>query len=488
MNSPSRFRAGLTNRLPVFVFLLFVLQPVMDVLSFWTGELGLSNTPTLILRFGVLGVTLLLGFLVSQRKRAYWLAAAAGALLYLGHLFAVFQFGAQNLFADFTNYIRVLQLPLTVLCLITFLKENDRCYGAMARGVLASLLIILAVQLLAVLTGTEPHTYMDGKGYLGWFNNTNSQSAILSMLCPAALVYLYQKKGFRSPLFWITAVGGFAAMFLLGTRLCFLGLVACGFGIGISMILIRPRDWKKALVFAAMAVVCLALMPVSPMVRHQGIYESVQAGRQEAINEMLEDEMPEPLDEANLSEEELASRKAEWIQVLTPVYELYAPDFVELFGPEKTIEMFDYSMDIHQITALRPKKLQFGRLLMDQSPLSARFFGVELDRFTINGNIYDVENDLHGIYFLYGWVGLASMLAFLGYFLFLIIRALVQNAKRYFTLEAAGWGIALLTCLAHVYCTAGVLRRPNASFYLAAVLAAVYYLVRLRACPDPQKR
>ena len=224
------------------------------------------------------------------------------------------------------------------------------------------------------------------------------------------------------------------------------------------------------------------------MVRHQGIYESVQAGRQESINEMLEDEMPEPLDEADLSEEELASRKAEWIQVITPVYELYAPDFVELFGPEKTIEMFDYSMDIHQITALRPKKLQFGWLLMDQSPLSARFFGVELDRFTINGNIYDVENDLHGIYFLYGWVGLASMLAFLGYFLFLIIRALVQNAKRYFTLEAAGWGIALLTCLAHVYCTAGVLRRPNASFYLAAVLAAVYYLVRLRACPDPQKR
>ena len=121
---------------------------------------------------------------------------------------------------------------------------------------------------------------------------------------------------------------------------------------------------------------------------------------------------------------------------------------------------------------------------MEHSPTSARLFGVELDRFTVNGNIYDVENDLHGIYFLYGYAGLAAMLAFLGYFLLLIVRALVRDAKKYFTWDAAAWGIALCMCFAHVYNTAGVLRRPNASIYLSVVLAAVYYLVKIKTYPD----
>ena len=34
--------------------------------------------------------------------------------------------------------------------------------------------------------------------------------------------------------------------------------------------------------------------------------------------------------------------------------------------------------------------------------------------------------------------------------------------------------------LLHAYATAGLLRRPNASFYFAAVLAVIFYLVRLR--------
>lgn len=197
---------------------------------------------------------------------------------------------------------------------------------------------------------------------------------------------------------------------------------------------------------------------------------------------MVDSTLP-PLNESEASEAELSQRKEAWIEALTPIYSFYAPDFVELFGARKTIEMYNYAWNIKTITALRPKKLQFARLLMNDSPLSARFFGLELSRFTINGNIYDVENDLHGIYFLYGLAGLIVMLAFLLYFIGLILWALFKNAKFYFTLDAASCGIALIMCLIHVYCTAGVLRRPNASFYLSAILASIYYLVRIRTCP-----
>lgn len=480
MNSTPSFRKRLTAKLPQFVFVLFVLQPLMDILSYWMAELEMSNTLTLILRFGVLGLTLILGFGLSRRKKAYWIAAGAALLVGLGHMFAAWQYGYQNIFTDLTNYIRVLQMPLTALCLITFLRENEDCYRAMKQGALTCLLIILATQILAVLTHTEPHTYMDGKGYIGWFSNTNSQSTILTMLCPVVMAWLYSQRGLKSPLFWIATLGGFTAMFFMGTRLCFLGIVAAGFGLGISMILIRPKDWKKACAFFAISIVFLAFIPLSPMVLHQNSYESVQSGRQNSINYILARDDLEPINESGISSEEKAQRQELWIEALTPIYESYAPDFVEMFGVKRTIEMYNYTWNVKEITAARPKKLQFARLLMEDSPLSSNFFGVELDRFTVNGNVYDVENDFHGIYFLYGYVGLFALLAFLGYFLYLIVSALLRDAKTYFTLDAAAWGIALVMCLIHVYCTAGVLRRPNASFYLSAALAAVYYLVKVK--------
>ena len=70
----------------------------------------------------------------------------------------------------------------------------------------------------------------------------------------------------------------------------------------------------------------------------------------------------------------------------------------------------------------------------------------------------------------------------------LVAWALVKDAKKYFTPEAAGFGIAFLLCMAHCYNTAGVLRRPNASVYLSAILAAIYYLVRIRQYPDAERR
>ena len=146
---------------------------------------------------------------------------------------------------------------------------------------------------------------------------------------------------------------------------------------------------------------------------------------------------------------------------------------MQIFGAEKTMEMFNYTINVREFASVREKKLLFAQMLMEDSPLSS-----------VGNNIYDVENDLHGIYYLYGGVGLAAYLLFLAYFVYLIIWALCKNAKRYFTVEAASYGIAFLLCMAHVYNTAGVLRRPNASIYLSAILAGIYYLVRIRRYPD----
>ena len=119
-------------------------------------------------------------------------------------------------------------------------------------------------------------------------------------------------------------------------------------------------------------------------------------------------------------------------------------------------------------------------MLMGERPPLSRWFGIELSRMSYNGFNYDAENDFHGIYFLYGYVGLAMMLAFLLSFFIGIVRALLRSFRRYFTLEAGAFGTSLLLAMVYAYHTAGLLRRPNASFYLSMILAYIFYLLHLR--------
>lgn len=469
----SSFRSHLISKLPGVVCTLFAVQPWLDCLSFWS-----NSSWTLALRLTLLALTTGTGFFLSSRKRAYYRLAGICLFLGLGHLWAVCMCGAQDLFTDTANFVRVLQLPCTALALITCLEAQPRCYGALKSGMAISLGSILFITLLSNLTGTEPHTYEDGSGILGWFSNTNSQSAILSMTVPVAVLWASQQKGWKHPLFWFLCLGGLSALYLLGTRLACFALLATG--VGLSFFLLRERRREGAVLIAA-CLLFTALLPWSPMVEHQKQYYAVQYDRQAQINSSLSAYDLPSLEEPGLTEAELAARQALWVEALTPIYTFYVPDFVELFGAEETIAICDYSADIGVMTELRPKKLKFAQLLMDGSPASAKVFGLELSRFTVGENNYDVENDFHGIYYLYGAAGLAAMLLFLGYFLARLMRSLRNQGWTFLTADTVAWSIALGCCLLHCYFTAGVLRRPNAAFYLAACLAAVYQLTN--KCP-----
>ena len=499
-------KTWLSSHVPHITAGLFLIQPVMDILSYWLQEWGISNLPTLVLRFGVLGFTMLSGWMLSQRKRVYYIAAGVIAFIGLGHIWACMQVGYASPISDLTNYIRVVQMPITVLCLITFLRQDERSFEAMQLGLTGALLLTLAVEIISVITGTDPGTYTDGTGIIGWFHNTNSQSSNLCVLVPISLAWQLSRKKRNWILFWLTAVLGCFSMYFFAPRLAYLGIAVVTAGMAISILLARRSDWKVAVGFLALMVLFAGLMPRSPMMIHLNATSGKQDERQGNINQQLGENLnevqaliqkapnkPKPAHTVPGSSEEAESpeevgltevERQRLIQELTPVYQHYVKDFVQIFGAEKTMEMFDYTINVRDFASVREKKLMFAHMLMEDSPISARFFGINLARFSVGNNIYDVENDFHGIYYLYGGVGLAAYLLFLAYFVFLILWALFKNAKRYFTIEAASYGIAFLLCLAHVYNTAGVLRRPNASIYLSAILAGIYYLVRIRKYPD----
>ncbi len=475
-------RSLLKEHLAVCIFALFAAQPLMDVLSFWLERLGMSSAPSLMLRMLVLAATALAGYLLSDDRKYYWyLAAVCGAFLLL-HILACAIAGYLNPIADITNYIRVVQIPLFTFCFISALRTDARVFHWMKVGLFLSFAIITIVVVLSVVTKTNPHTYADTQsGILGWFSTTNSQASILSMMAPLLMSAAYRS---RRP--WILALISVlccAHLYFLGTRLAYLAIFASCFGLIFVTAVCGQADKIKYGILVAAAVVCLAGFRVSPMYEHQMSYAQTMEEKQDVLNTMSAQRGVTVETEEEKSEETDLDR----IRAFNQVYVYYRSNLVQRFGVEKVMKKCNFSTDVSKITGARMSKIMFCSLLMDEEPFPSRLFGLERDKMLYKSDNYDPENDFHGIFYLYGIIGLLLLLAFLAYFLYLVAWALLRDIRKYFTLDAGAVGIALLLALINAYNTAGILRRPNASFYLSLILASIYYLVKIKKYPETVK-
>lgn len=468
----TNLRKGLVSRLPAFLLILCILQPVLDVASFWLERLGMSNGPTTVLRFAVLAAVVLVGFLLSERKRAYFMLAAVLAVLTAGHILACAQWGYGAPFTDLANALRIYQLPLMAFGFISIMRAQPQCMESVKKGFLICLLICAGVELLSVLTHTNPYTYRDQKtvGICGWFYFANSQSAILTVLVPVSLCYVLEKTKKAVPFLLVTVVG-LGVLYFFATRLAFAALIGTGLGLTVCLVLLRKQLQikKPVIVLLTCTLIAVAAVPLSPMVKNDTLVARNKILKQEDINAMVEADEGAAL-EAGLEGEELALARLE------TAYGKYLAGLSGHFGLERTAQRYDYSTDAGDIADVRRARLNFCSMLLEDQPGLSFWFGMEREDMSHDGITYDVENDFHGIFYLCGAVGLAAMIAFLGWFLLRILLALVRDFKKVFSLQSAGCGIALLCCLVHAYCTAGVLRRPNVTFYLAMLLAMAYMM------------
>lgn len=479
-----------SSRLSVLIVALMVVQPLLDIVSYFWSTTGRSNLLTLGLRMGVLAVAALYAFLHSQHKGVYFAAAGVCAAFWAVHMVVCYQAGYQSPFSDFANYIRVVQIVIYTLCFITFLRQGEDIYRSILIGFCINLGICLLVMVLSTVTGTDPHTYTFNKlGVMGWFSTTNSQSAILSASAPIVLMLTLCNSGrYRYPLLLAVTAAVFAALYFNGSRLAFASMLVTAVGLPMILLLTRQFRWKSTAILLLCALVCVACYRQSPMYLNQHIYSDAMSQKQgwaEEKMERVDASMAEDsvLMDSSAESERPAETEKMKIRRLTPVYEWCAPNIVDRFGVEAVIRKYNFTSSVKDITAVRRQKIYFCEMLQDELPFTAKLFGMELADMTHKGKTYDVENDFYGIYFLYGIVGLLLLCGFIGYFLLLIGKSLLRDHKTYFTPMAGAIGMSLIILLVYSYFTAGVLRRPNASFYLSVVLALVYYLTKIKEYP-----
>ncbi len=462
------------RRLCLFLFFYMLLQPLMDVLSYWLDATGTGNALTTLLRFGFLAVIMVIGFLLSEKKRYYFALAAVLLLLTAGHIWACSQAGYGQPMVDLANMLRIYQLPMMTLAFISCFRAAKGAMTAVRKSWLWCMVIVFAVELFSVVTGSNPYTYPNKSvGILGWFYFANSQSAILSMMVPVALAWVLETKKDKPWLVTLCSIMGLGMLYGLATRLAYAALIGTGAALVITLVILsRTKGWKVrtcAVVLTICTVAALAGYGVSPM------SENNRLVAQNRLLKMADIEEKIAADEAAALQQGLTGTELQEARLLS-AYEEYLPGVTGYFGISRTAALYEYSDNVDVIADMRLQRLNFNKMLMEDSPRSAFWFGLEREDIVHDGVTYDVENDFHGIFYLCGAVGLGLMVLFLGVILLRVLLALLRNFKTVFTMEAAGCGIGLICCLAHAYFTAGVLRRPNAITYMAVLLAMAWVL------------
>ncbi len=475
----SKIRQNLIRYLPVMVFIYCVCQPLMDVATYWQEYLQITNTLTVVLRMGLLCGSVVLGFILSDRKRYYWLTALILGGFLVGHIWSCIQAGYNQPFGDLSNMIRIYFLPLTTLCFCTFLRQNGRVVRAIREGLMVNLGIIIIVMILSRLTGTDPYTYPNkALGVRGWFYFANTQSAIMAMIVPVAIGWALMKWEKQVLPVVVVSMLSLGALFALGTRLAFFSFVAAGMGMAVCLVLIDRKRWRQSVAIGVVTVAFAVMLPISPMVRNQ---KAVAVNFE--IKQSAFDEAAAVAD--NATEQE---RK----EALGHAYQLFLPGLISRFGEERTLQAYNYSEDVDVVGSQRLMRLTFCRLLLQDSPESAKWFGVSRSRMSekalhtdvLTGETkeqvvwYDPENDFHAIFYLCGGIGLAMMLAFIGFFAAQALLAMARDFKHQFTVDFAALSIGACCAVAHCYFTASILRFNSASVYLAIILAALWDLSR----------
>ncbi len=437
------------KRVASAVFALAFIQPIMDVLSYFAPSV-LASSVTL-LRLAVLGSTCVLGFALARDKRPFFVLFGVLSAFSALHFAFVSVYTDVSL-ADAVNLVRIYSFFVTAVSLYAVLDVCETAPDALCVGITASLAFICFVMLVSAVTGTDPHTYAGKKiGVLGWFMNTNAQSAIISMALPYTILTATKAKRHRTAVVTAVSVIGSCALFCLATRLAYaaiFGVSAVFFAA--ALINRKDKDSPSPAVFLVAPVLALLLLPVSPMTENLHL-----------VADNYEDK----------------SEIAESITAVGTVEDLYRhrlASLVDRFGFEKVYGIYSGTEDIKTLTSVRTEKINYSRLLLAERKLCA-IFGLDHPSMTWNGRSFDAENDFHGIFFLCGGVGLLLCVAF-------ILRALapfVFRALRHPAMigfESAAVFSSVCCGLAHAFFTAGVLRRPNASFYLAASLALLIYM------------
>lgn len=467
-----------------WLMLLVLLQPLLDIVAFWTKSP--SGTLAGYVRLAImlaLPLALLFALPEKRQKRRLLLALAAIALVCLLHVGNVWRLGARSIAYEIGYTAKTAQMPILAVC-FAFAVRNAQTRNQAYWGLFFAAGITALALGLSILTGTANVTYGEGLGVSGWVidDNRTANSTILVVL--SAFSVFCAVKSDKS---WINVlVPALAAVVLIinGTMTCYLSifLICLGFAVFLPLErLVRGCAVKKLTVWALLIVSILSAVayPLTPKYK---IRQAQSSFMEKTQGEFESGFQADGYDLSAVTAEDVLNDPA-----LHTLYEDYywkclwnlCPNLFERFTVDEILLKYNMTVDAEVLLNTRNLKRAYVSLMWDHSDLSTKLFGIDVSSAWLDGKV-DLENDWPAIFYYYGYVGFAAYAGFVLYFIVLILRRLLQDFRSAFTADNFVLLLTLALLLGIAQFSGAVLRRPNVSFYLALILGLIRYQSALR--------
>ena len=459
-----------------WLMLLIVLQPLLDILAFWTKSPDGTLAGYIRLAIMVL-LPLYLLFTLREKKR-FVLSMAAIALVCLLHILNCMRLGYVSMTFDISYAAKTAQMPILAVCFMHCIR-NEQTRNQAYWGLFFAAAITAASIGLSWLTGTANVTYGAGLGISGWVIDDNRCANSVIVVTLAAFSVFCAVKSDK--LLINILVPALALLVLLsnGTKACYLAIYVIFTGFALFLIaerLLKGTELKKPVVITLLVLSLLAvvLTPITPMYKVRYAQTSFAQQNQGEVETKLQ-ELGYDID--TLTDEEKLNNP----EVLR-VYEDYyrkmiwciMPNMFDRFTMEEIITAYDFTTDAQTLINVRQIKSTYAALIWKHSDKLTHLFGIDVSDIWLTGSC-DLENDWPAIYYYYGIVGFGAYAAFLLYFAFLILRRLIRNFKTAFTADNFILLITFALLVGLAQFSGSVLRRPNVSVYMSLVLGLIYY-------------
>ena len=461
---------------------LICAQPLLDVLAFWTKSE--SGTAAGVIRLAVMALLCLFVLVKIKDYRRFIPSAAAVALVFLLHAVSCVRNGYQGFMSDTRMILCMIYLPVTAVCFCCLMDSEKRRDQAV-KAIMINFALESLVILLAVVTGTGTHTYQEGIGISGWVipDNRCCHSDILSSVCVFAgyLAVTSKKK-------WINiAVPAVCFVLLItnGPTVSYVTLLAICAGYPVflllrSLVRREKQDASQRIVSITMAVLfvlSIIIFPWTPRYKMDEIKRSTFDEREERFAAEM-DALGYNVYAMTLEDifgDEVAH------QHFIDYYKTFVYGEVDILGRiysfDRIIAAYKGTVNADILGDTRDMKNVYVRFIFEDSDLFTRMFGIEYDSIG-KDKVNDLENDWFAILFYLGYFGFALAAAAVLYLLYRILRLLIRDFRGALTDLNFALLLGFAMQLGMGYFSGAVMRRPNASVYVALFIAMIFYNTR----------
>lgn len=467
-----------------WLFAFVIMQPLLDVLAFWTSsEAGTAAGYVRLAFMLIMPVHILL---TSDKRKSAALCFLGIGIVALLHIGNIYRIGYINLVVDIKNMAKIFYMPVIAVCLCFYVRD-EQSKKQLVNGLFANVLILAAVIVISYVTGTYNPTYGYGLGTSAWVTDPNrcTHSVILSALSIFAMYFgLNSSKRFWNYIVPVVVIVGCISN---GTSSCYLTCLACCAGFAVFRMfaaLVRKEKLTKSdkiliSYLLVLFVISVAIYPITPRAKITAFEKAAADKRQNTLEDEL---IALGYDIRNMSPEEKMNEpvvREKMAVFYTETIYGGAPGLIETYDVYRIMQAYDMSTDARKIADTRRMKRVFAHLTWEDSDFATKLTGFEFTKMDWPGDTLDLENDWHAIFYYYGIIGFAAYVAYILWFIYLVMRKLKGDFAGNLTLYNFCLILSFFILIGLAHFSGALLKRPNSSIYFAFILALLHFQTRI---------